>query len=211
MTILVFHIGGLDYFEHSKRILGAYAQRYGHSIQFVHSHPLAQQGHPSWLKLLAHTLVRDDFILCWDADLLPLDGAPDIAPDLDKNKLCMALDMACALGATKPWNEKFRFNGGLLGLPNHQDAFARLVFNNFPGARPSYEQYYLNDAIIDYHVDVHVIPQQWNTFYYPHDNPEKLNPDVFGRVTAAMERAFALHYTWAVPTNEKIRYIARHP
>jgi hypothetical protein len=60
----------------------------------------------------------------------------------------------------------FKYNGGLIGIPKSHKDFFESVFRDYaPGVLPSWEQYYLNNAIHDKHIAIHELPGDINVLY----------------------------------------------
>ena len=125
--------------------------------------------HPSWLKLKAFDYVDDDFILCWDTDLLPHKTTENVYPLLDTNKLNLVEDSSIYL---KTINDKrvesyFKYNCGFIGIPNKYKNLLNEVFNESTSSDlPSYEQYHINKKIKENNINVHVLPKEWNTLFH---------------------------------------------
>ena len=75
MHVLTFAIGNnIPYKEPALHILKDYFKHKGIPFTVIEQDPECniRKAHPSWLKLLAHQIVpNEEFILCWDLDLLP--------------------------------------------------------------------------------------------------------------------------------------------
>ena len=156
--------------------------------------------HPSWIKLLSHLYYpTDDFILCWDLDLLPVSREKSIFNVLDLNKLNMCPDTSILLGCN-PYNENFKFNGGLCGIPTRYRDFMENVYKTYaPGDRPSFEQYYLNDEIVKQNIEVNELNTNWNSLYPCSDKPNNY-----------FNNAFNKHYTWGADHEKKVKLIKEH-
>ena len=48
--------------------------------------------HPSWLKMKCFDYVDDEFVLCWDMDLLPRKNCPSIVDYLNFDKINLVRD-----------------------------------------------------------------------------------------------------------------------
>lgn len=130
--------------------------------------------HPSWLKMKCFDYVDDDFVLCWDLDLLPRKRCPSILNVLDFSKFNVVTDtmfelqdpgMASLLSIVP----SFRYNCGLIGVPKtHKDLLER-TFNRYEQhAFPSFEQYYFNDELTRSGItDINVLDKTWNCIFHP--------------------------------------------
>jgi len=195
LDVMVLNVGTLPYAPAATRVLDHYMRRHGYTLHYWTSLPRPDVP-PSWYKLLCHQLVKSDFILCWDLDLLPRRDAEPIADYLDRSRLNLAVDTSVLYGQVGLPN--FRYNGGLIGIPAGERAFCENIFTvHAPGTRPSYEQYYLNDALVAR--PVHEIPSRFNTCY-----------PLPGFAFADFERAECCHYTWGIDGDNKRAAIARH-
>ena len=168
MLVVVFNAGSLSYASAALSVLRDYFGFFKIKYEIVEDLKgfNTKKAHPSWMKLLTHRMFPGhDFILNWDLDLLPMRSAPSIETILDKAKLNMAIDSTLIAGQDK-FNENFKYNGGLVGVPASMAEWIAAIYDKHaPGEYPSYEQYYLNDAIVADKVDVHRIPDEFNTLF----------------------------------------------
>jgi hypothetical protein len=201
ITVFIIAIGEQNY----KRPALAILRDYFSQFSFIKLYVLENDGdlnikkaHPSWLKLISHQYTRDDNLtLCWDLDLLPLSkNSPFDFSLLSEDRLSMCYDTSVTLGFPK-FNSNFYFNGGLISIPFSQRCFVESVYNNHaPGLYPSYEQYYLNDAIAMNGQIVNRLPLEYNTLY--HDG------ELFRRTSFA-------HYTWQCnDSSDRDKLIQKH-
>lgn len=203
ITIMVLDIGNVHYSEFAKPIISDYAKKHGYRLEFItkipDSIPIIDGAHPSWYKLLCHRIIDADFILCWDLDLLPVKNAPAIHKHIKSGVLNLAADSTIILGKNGKF-ENFRYNCGLIGVPRHESGFLNSVFvANVPGNLPSYEQYYVNDAICNSHKIVHELPPMFNAMYPPETHQ-----------TWIWDNAYFKHYTWGMPDHHRLTAISNH-
>lgn len=206
MLICVLAVGAVPYGADAEAVLTDYFER--HKQQYVFVKDLKdfnpKKAHPAWMKLVMHRMYPGhDFILNWDLDLLPVSPAsPGIENALELDKVNAAVDSSLLSGCSG-WNKMFRYNTGLLGIPASAAVWCESLYDLLaPGNRPSYEQYYVNDAITAYHIDVAVIPQEFNTLY-----PRNL------AWQALWQKAVYKHYTFGpMPDaeNRRARAIKEH-
>ena len=142
---------------------------------------------PSWLKLKCFDYVDDDFILCWDIDLLPRRSCPSIVGDLNFSKINLVVDsILYTKSATIPPIAPYhRYNCGLMGIPKTYRPLLERVFLEAKTSKlPSYEQYPMNlELSNNQYRDVHELDKTWNCiFHFP-------GKDSF------MSSAKAIHYT----------------
>lgn len=173
-NILIFipSLGNPDYGKYSEEILTDYFEYHKINYFFLKVDNVDinyKKSHPSWLKLISHKYVDfNGFILCWDLDLLPVNKYVTFLNDIDIDKINMSYDTSVILKMGK-FNNNFRFNGGLIGIPERERNFVENIYNEYaPGARPSYEQYYLNDEIVNQNKDINILPTYMNSLYYPY-------------------------------------------
>ena len=73
MTIFLINIGNTVYDKYTLPLIEKLCD-FNNINLFILEQNISQNIyglHPSWLKLFCHRLVNDDFILCWDLDLVP--------------------------------------------------------------------------------------------------------------------------------------------
>jgi len=74
MTIFLINVNDCEYAKYSIPLIKKLCE-FNNINLFILDKDLDQniyKKHPSWLKLFCHDLVDDDFILCWDLDLVPV-------------------------------------------------------------------------------------------------------------------------------------------
>ena len=123
---------------------------------------------PSWLKLKCFDYVDDDFILCWDMDLLPKKDCPSIYNSLNFNKINLAVDSSVILKNQKLFIPSFKYNCGLMGIPRVYKNVMDIIFmSNTDSNWPSYEQYHINEFLAKRNfVDVHELDKTWNCLFH---------------------------------------------
>lgn len=209
VTAFVIAVGNsneITYKEDSKAVLKDYFDYHKINSFFLevptfHGCKINVKGaHPSWVKLISHKFYpTDDFILCWDLDLLPINREKNILDVLDLNKLNMCFDSSVLMNGYK-FTPNFKYNGGLCGIPVRYREFMEGVYNKHaPGQWPSFEQYYLNDEIAIQNIEVNELDSIWNS-----------NLPAPGFTTEYFDKAFNKHYTWGVDHSQKIGKIKQH-
>lgn len=202
LTAFVIAIGNIDYKNDAKEILKNYFENIKINYFFLEENPKEniKSAHPSWLKLISHKIYpTNDFILCWDLDLLPVDNSKNITEALDFDKLNMCYDSSVLLGSYK-FTPNFKYNGGLCGIPFKYRSFAEKVYmQHAPGVWPSFEQYYLNEEIEAQKINVNVLDPTWNSHY-----PATGYSDIY------FKNAFNKHYTWGLDNSKKLKEIKKH-
>lgn len=164
MRLVVINIGNIDYARHSVPFIKQLCKKNG--ITFTLLKKDIKQNtyklHPSWVKLFLHDLYDDEFIIWWDADLVPC-RMYDLKQYFDTSKLNFALDSS-HIDHGFNFNNKFKYNCGLGGSPKKYAEDLRNIYliNGKEPEYPSYEQYYVNDWIYDNKIDVHVLPKELN-------------------------------------------------
>lgn len=201
ITVFIIAIGQPSYKENALAILKDFFAQFSFVKLFILEDEKdlnTKNAHPSWLKLISHKYTNDDNLtLCWDLDLLPrLKNSPFDFSLLSEDRLSMCYDTSVVLGAAK-FNSNFYFNGGLISIPLSQRNFVENIYQAFaPGHYPSYEQYYLNDAIAMSGNVINRLPLEYNTLY--HDG------ELFKRTSFA-------HYTWQCnDSTERNALIQKH-
>jgi len=168
--VMVLAVGDIFYKEDASKVLKDYFSRHSIPYHFVMETPLGidlKKSHPSWWKLLAHSILPGyDFILCWDLDLLPRSPNVNVICDFDMKRLCFAWDSHAKHKPNEVWRPSFKYNGGLIGIPKEYAAFTTSVFDKHaPGEWPSYEQYYLNDELEENAITICELPSDINVLY----------------------------------------------
>lgn len=203
MLILVFNVGEPTYAKPAIEVLAHYFGKWQLPFTFVRNIETVnyKKAHPSWVKLLAYRMFpREDFILNWDLDLLPINTAHNIEGVLDKSKMNLAVDSSLLAGYPG-YNANFKYNGGLMGIPAHMAPWCEAIYDRHaPGTMPSYEQYYLNDALVADKIPVHRLPDAVNTLF-----PRNVAGNVLWR------EAEMKHYTFGVmEPKDKLVAIEEH-
>ena len=123
---------------------------------------------PSWLKLRCFDYVDDDFVLCWDMDLLPRKNSPSIVNYLNFSKINMVEDWTFYTDIIKaPKYPFFKFNGGLIGIPkSYKQTMEKVFLEAKTSTFESYEQYPLNRELYKNNFnDVHELDHSWNSIF----------------------------------------------
>ena len=197
MTILIINVGNTEYSKHSLPIIKKLCE-HNKIKMHVLSSDIPQNiyhKHPSWLKLFCHDLIDDDFILCWDLDLLPIKKFKLDFLDFSKINLCHD---RCFIQENFTFNGKFKYNCGLLGIPKQfKDFFKSIYFDKAKNSTyPSYEQYHVNDRIYDEKIDINLMDIKYNYLYDKNEIPSSV---------------FNIHYTWKIDSNQhRIKLIENH-
>lgn len=204
ITVFIIAIGEIAYKQDSLDVLKNYFSNQEHIKLFILENDSylinVKKAHPSWLKLISHHFTNDDnFTLCIDLDLLPINKNIDIIKYLDLNKINMCYDTS-VLTTDFKFNNNFKFNGGLLGIPFSERLFMeKIYYENAPGLYPSYEQYYLNDALAFNFKEINILPNKLNSLY-----PQNYDSQIL------FNQAVFLHYTWGCSVNERPSLIKDH-
>lgn len=153
--------------------------------------------HPSWLKLFTFDLIKDDFIILWDLDLVPT-KLYDFTKYFNEKTWNLCFDPAYK-DFNYTFNGKFKYNCGLIGVPKkYSDDMKKLYIDKGINSHyPSYEQYHINDKIYDENIDVSVVNYKLNTLF---DGDENFSDDIYN-----------IHYTGKIDSNQhRIDLIERH-
>lgn len=172
--VMVIAIGDIFYKADAKEVLIHYFKKHDIPYVFLEEDPahLNPKGvHPSWLKMICHRILTGyDAIICWDLDMLPTSPDTIVIDDFDMSKICLAYDSLAkrmiAGDVFMPFCPDFKYNGGLICIPNSHRNFTEDIFDTFaPGTLPSWEQYYLNNIISESEMDIHELPHDINVLY----------------------------------------------
>jgi hypothetical protein len=196
MTIFVVAVGD-GYGRYSLPIILEFCLHNNVRLHVVRENPYDL--HPSWLKCLCHKMIDDDFIVCWDLDLLPTKPYT-LMEYFDPERINMAQDYIFQIQQPPIFNDNFRFNGGLIGIPKSYSGFFEDIFHNHDKSKeyPSYEQYHLNDKIVETGTQVHELPVELNF------------AKIWNGVEQDTSRALNIHYTYGHSEMEKFHAIKSH-
>jgi hypothetical protein len=201
INIVIIAIGDIPYKKDSMIILNDYFNFYNIEPIYIQENIFnPKNAHPSWLKMTSYNYVdNQNFMLCWDLDLLPINRSINILDYLNFNSINMCVDNSTILTNFR-FNQNFKYNGGLIGFPHSYKNFCENIYNKYaPGTRPSYEQYYLNDEIVYQNIQIHELPLIFNGMLPQQGVSSKL-----------FDEAFCKHYTWGVNDSQKAAFIATH-
>lgn len=164
MKIFVLNVGNLPYSKYSLPLIKSLCDYNSIDLEVI-TEPIPQCNlHPSWIKVFLHSIYDEDFILCWDVDLVPTQ-LYDIHQFLDTSKINLAYDKYVVHNGSELYGPKFKYNCGLLGIPKiHTKEIEELYELRYQN-RPFYEQFYVNDWIADNNYPVHVLPNALNDMY----------------------------------------------
>lgn len=204
MTIFVINIGNTIYSEYSLPLIKKLCE-YNSINLYIIDKDIPEniyKLHPSWLKLFCHKLVDDDFIICWDLDLVPVCDY-DIISNMNTEKLNFCYDRDFIENGHL-WNDfrgngRFKYNCGLVGIPKSYQKFMEDIYykHGEHANLPSYEQYYVNTEIIQNNIDINLLDSKFNFMF---DNSNIYPDDVRN-----------IHYTWKIKSNEhRIELIKAH-
>ena len=158
---------------------------------------------PSWLKLKCFDYVDDDFVLCWDMDLLPRKGCPSIVPSLDLGKINLAVDSIFYTKVIEPppFAPYHRYNCGLMGLPRSYRPMLDKVFQESKTSKlPSYEQYPMNlELSKNGFEDVHELDNTWNCIFHLPNAATHFN-----------STSDVIHYTGVIGATSRKKLIQLH-
>lgn len=174
--VMILAVGNISYKKDASEILSHYFTRHNIPYHFIESVPAninTRNAHPSWWKLLAHSILPGyDYIICWDLDLLPRNPDIQILEAFDISSLCLSWDSHAKKYPNDRFLPSFKYNGGLIGIPKLSSPFLENIFDMFaPGRYPSYEQYYLNEEISKQNIYIHELPSDINVLFSFSDFP----------------------------------------
>lgn len=144
-----------------------------HKIKhFVLSHNDYDNIHPAWLKMKCFDYVDDDFILCWDMDLIPRKNCPSIENYLKMDNINIVRDSMFS-GYTNDFKNiivnchpNFKYNTGLVGIPKKYKYLLEETFNCPDKNIPANEQFPFNDILAKHKIDdINVLDDGWNKIH----------------------------------------------
>ena len=154
--------------EQCKEILNDYFDRFG--IKSVWLTENQRNVDSSWLKLRCFDYVDDEFVICWDLDLLPKRTTPSILSTFNTAKINLAIDsiFESSIGSAVKTLPNFRFNCGLIGIPLAYKPLVERVFDEHKtSGATTWEQFPLNAELArNQFADVHEISSTWNQLLY---------------------------------------------
>ena len=166
VTVFVINIIQNDVVMHNRcqTILSDYFTKHKIKVRFLTRNDYSV--HPSWLKLKCFDYIEDDFVLCWDLDLLPKRNSPSIEPLLNINKINLALD-SCIVNRVNTLQSN-KYNCGLIGIPKTYKPLIEQIFDSTSDKMSApWEQAPINEAVAKNNfIDVHELDENWNKLYY---------------------------------------------
>jgi hypothetical protein len=199
MTIFCINVGDVGYAQYSLSLIKKLCE-YNNINLYILDQNISQNiynVHPSWLKLFCHSLIDDDFILCWDLDLVPT-RLYNLYDFIDTNKINLSYDQSYVReGFT--FNGKFKYNCGLIGIPKiYQRDIENIYIKAKSSNYPSYEQYHVNDWIFDNKINIHDIDTKLNMMY---DGTPIYKNDI----------NYNIHYTWKIASaGDRYNLVLKH-
>lgn len=157
--------------------------------------------HPSWLKLKCFDYVQDDFILCWDMDLLPRKNTPNILKELNFSKINLVVDTIFYTKTKPPHTSYHKYNCGLIGLPlKYRHITDKVFLESKTSILPSYEQYPINRELAKYNFkDVYELDKTWNCIFHLPTTPNSFYTS-----------AKLIHYTGEFSNKDRVSLIKGH-
>ena len=201
MTLLVINIG-IEYANYSLPLIRLLCEYNKINLFVLDNNNYDQSLNPSWLKCVCHDFILDDFIICWDCDLVPL-RMYDFNSIFDRSKINLAYDLGIYEGESY-FNKSFKYNCGLIGIPKlYSDWFKDIFYNHDKTLNyPSYEQYHVNDKLFNENIHIHLLPLGMNTLFQRKYNIE----DYFNN-----NKVNNVHYTWQINSElHRIELIKKH-
>lgn len=206
MTGLVINVGNVPYAKDALLVLEDFF-KWNEVPLVVVEEDLSQNyhgAHPSWLKMFCHEIIKDDFIVCWDLDLLPVcryDMRSEFLNVRNDTKFHIGIECGLLYGwPMDKYGPKFKYNCGFMGVPqSFAPAFKSIydTFGNNAQNRDCWEQLYVNDYLVDNNVDVHIIRPEYNCSL---NNRREFLPNVRNK-----------HYTYGVmDPNVRAEMIRQH-
>lgn len=175
MTALVINVGNVPYAEDSLAVLRDFFE-WNEIPLVVVDQDLPQnyhRAHPSWLKMFCHELIDDDFILCWDLDLLP-DHRYNVREAFsvrNDTKFHIGIEMGLLYGfGMDRFGPSFKYNCGLMGVPKSFGPVFRYIYDHYghnPLGREAWEQLYVNDYLVHNQTDIQIFKPEYNCSISP--------------------------------------------
>jgi len=134
-----------------------------HKLSFFVLNENKYDVHPSWLKLKCFDYIEDDFVLCWDMDLLPRRFSDSIEKYLNHNLINLVADSGAPI-SNYPY---FKYNCGLMGIPKkYRSLLDRVFLQAKTSTEPAYEQFPLNKELKERNfLDIHELNPSWNCIF----------------------------------------------
>lgn len=170
MTALVINVGNVPYAGDALPVLRDFFD-YNEIPLVVLENDLPQnyhRSHPSWLKMFCHDLIDDDFILCWDLDLLPAYryDVRECFNVRNDEKFHIGIETGLLYGfGMERFGKNFKYNCGLMGVPKSFGKVFNSIYEKFgsnPMNREAWEQLYVNDYLVSNDIDVQIVRPEYN-------------------------------------------------
>jgi len=148
----------LEYYKYTFPFIENYAKKYKYDLHFQKKS--IPESPASWLKLICHRYINADFIVCMDADIIPLLNACSFENDFVFDKLNLCVD-AIIYKKEKRYDNNLWYNCGLIGISsNYFELFDSLFEKN--KYILCWEQFPVNNEIFDKKIPVNVLSDKWN-------------------------------------------------
>jgi hypothetical protein len=200
MTVFFIDIGD-NIFKPGLEVLIDYCTK--NNLKYYILKENAHKVHPSWLKLKCFDYVDDDFVLCWDTDLLPLKNTENINDKLNLSELNLVKDSSLYLNLPNDARVKeyFTYNCGLIGIPKKFKFSLNEIFElSSTSQLPSYEQYPFNNYIKQNNVKINELDKEWNTLFHLPTNEHSF-----------ITKSKLIHYTGSTMSqNDRQLLITKH-
>jgi hypothetical protein len=164
MKVVVINVGSPEYCKFSLPLIQSLCDYNKIPLEVITEAIPQCNLHPSWIKIFLHSMCDEDFILCWDLDLMPT-KLYDIHQFLDISKINLAYDKYVVHNGSALYGPNFKYNCGLLGIPKQYGPPIEKVYERRHQNRACYEQFYVNDLIAENNYPVHVLPNTLNDMY----------------------------------------------
>lgn len=164
LLFFIINVGDLQYAKYTLPSIEGYCKEYKYSL-FILEKEINPKVPASWYKLLCHRICKSQFIICCDLDMFIVPSAPPIHEIIDINKINICKDVSFYNRKLNLKKHKFKFNCGLVGIPQAMHSIVEEIYDKNAEADPQahcWEQGYVNHSLAEGKMPVNIIPNVWN-------------------------------------------------
>lgn len=199
--VFVVNVGDDSYSHYTLPFFRSYCNRHDYQL-FILKQPINERIHPSWYKLMSHSLCDAKYILCVDLDIFIMPDSPPVHLDIEDDKIAMAYDPG-RNGGMCNWYDRptyFQYNCGLIGIPKSMQEFMERIYRRAApsGGQHPWEQMHVNEAIARNETPITLLDEKWNMLLGCSEASQRVvNTDWhFKHMTHCGKYDFSMRYVW---------------